>query len=49
MADEFPEALIRHSAYTLPHTVVNGRNHIEGVIDERTMMKQIAQAIERQT
>jgi alkyl hydroperoxide reductase subunit AhpF len=45
MADEFPEALIRHSAYTLPHTVVNGRVHIEGVIDEPIIMKQIAQAI----
>ncbi len=49
MADEFPEAMIRHSAYTLPHTVVNGRVHIEGVIDEPMMMQQIAQAIRRQT
>lgn len=49
MADEFPQALIRHSAYTLPHTVVNGRVHIAGVIDEPTMMKQIAQAIKRQS
>ncbi len=47
MADEFPEAAVRHSAYTLPHTVINGRVHIEGVIDEPMMMKQIAKAIKR--
>ncbi len=47
MADEFPEALVRHSAYTLPHTVVNGRTHIEGVIDEPMMIKHIAQAVKR--
>jgi hypothetical protein len=29
--------------------VINGRTHIEGVIDEPMMMKQIAQAIKRQT
>ncbi len=47
MADEFPDALVRYSVNQLPHTVVNGRVHIEGVIDERMMMKQIAQAIKR--
>jgi alkyl hydroperoxide reductase subunit AhpF len=47
MADEFPQAMVRHSAYTLPHTVVNGRVHISGVIDEPMMMKQIAQAIKQ--
>lgn len=47
MADEFPEAAVRYSAYSLPHTVVNGRTHIEGVIDEPMLMKQIAQAIKR--
>jgi hypothetical protein len=39
--------MVRHSAYTLPHTVVNGRVHISGVIDEPMMMKQIAQAIKQ--
>lgn len=49
MTDEFPEAIVRYSVNKLPHTVVNGRTHIEGVVDELMMMKQIAQAIKRQS
>ena len=45
MGDMFPQALWKHSVYTLPHLVINGRVHIEGVIDEETILKHIAKAI----
>ncbi|MCB8920571.1 MAG: hypothetical protein H6662_03215 [Ardenticatenaceae bacterium] len=45
MSNMFPEAAIRHSAYTLPHLVVNGRVHLSGVTDEETVLKHIALAV----
>ena len=45
MADQFPEAAVRYSAYRLPHTVINGRVHIEGVVDETALIKHLAQAV----
>lgn len=45
MADVFPEATIRYSISYLPHTVINNRYHVSGVIDEAEMMGHIAKAL----
>lgn len=44
-ADVFPEAAVRYSARSLPHTVINGRVHFEGVMDEEEALRQIAKAV----
>lgn len=44
-ADVFPQAAVRYSARSLPHTVINGRVHFEGVMDEEEALKQIAKAV----
>jgi alkyl hydroperoxide reductase subunit AhpF len=41
MGDSFPEALIRYSVERLPHTVINGRAHISGVVDEVKLLDHI--------
>jgi len=48
MANNFPDAMIRYSARNLPHTVINGRIHVEGVIDEESLLKHIAAAVQNQ-
>ena len=45
MADNFPEAFIRYSVNELPHTVINGRVHVEGVVDEARLLEHIANAV----
>lgn len=45
-ADVFPEAAIRYSVRTLPHTVIDGRIHLQGVTDEEGMVRQIVRAIQ---
>jgi len=45
MADQFTTAVNRYSINYLPHTVINGRVHIEGVVDEETILRHIARAI----
>ena len=45
-ADVFPEAAIRYSVSTLPHTVIDGRVHLQGVTDEDGMVRQIARAVQ---
>ena len=45
MADQFPTAVDRYSINFLPHMVVNGRVHMEGVIDEGEILKQLATAV----
>ncbi|VAW31846.1 hypothetical protein MNBD_CHLOROFLEXI01-4208 [hydrothermal vent metagenome] len=42
MADQFPTAVERYSINFLPHMVINGRVHMEGVVDESEILKQIA-------
>lgn len=44
-ADVFPQAAVRYSARSLPHTVINGRVHFEGVMDEEEALRQIAKAV----
>lgn len=45
MADVFPDIARRYSVRNLPHTVINGRVHIEGNLDEEGLLRQIARAI----
>lgn len=45
-ADVFPEAAIRYSVRTLPHTVIDGRVHLQGVTDEEGMLRQIVRAVQ---
>lgn len=45
MADQFPTAVERYSINFLPHMVINGRIHMEGVVDEKEILKQIATAV----
>jgi alkyl hydroperoxide reductase subunit AhpF len=45
MGDAFPEAVIRYSVNYLPHTVVNGRQHISGVVDEAALLQHIVAAV----
>jgi hypothetical protein len=45
MADRFPEARIKFSAYQLPHVVINGRYHVDGPLSEEDLLKHIARAL----
>jgi alkyl hydroperoxide reductase subunit AhpF len=45
MADQFPTAVERYSINFLPHMVINGRIHMEGVVDEGDILRQIATAV----
>ena len=42
MADTFPIANVRYSVSYFPHLVINGRTHIQGVVEEEVLLKQIA-------
>lgn len=45
MADAFPIASVRYSAAYLPHTVINARYHVEGILDEEELLRKIAEAV----
>lgn len=45
MADLFPQIAIRYSVRNLPHLVINGRYHIEGLLDEEHILPHVARAI----
>lgn len=45
MADVFPAISVRYSAAYLPHLVINGRSHIDGVIEEDNLLNKIAAAL----
>ncbi len=45
MSDQFPDAVLRYSVNYVPHIVVNGRIHLEGVVDEATLLEHIAKAV----
>jgi alkyl hydroperoxide reductase subunit AhpF len=47
MADVFPGAAMRYSVGEVPHLVINGRSHIQGVVDESVIMEQIAAVVKR--
>ncbi len=45
IGDAFPEGFIRNSVNELPHLIINGRTHIEGIVDEETILSHISKAI----
>jgi alkyl hydroperoxide reductase subunit AhpF len=45
IGDAFPEAFIRNSINQVPHLIINGRTHIEGIVDEETILTHIARTI----
>jgi alkyl hydroperoxide reductase subunit AhpF len=45
MADQFPAIVHKYSVSYLPHTVMNGRVHIEGVVDEDAILQHIGKAV----
>jgi alkyl hydroperoxide reductase subunit AhpF len=45
MADVFHEALWRYSVHQLPHLVINTRVHVDGLLGEEEILKQVALAI----
>ena len=47
MGDMFPQALWKYSVYHLPHLVINSRVHLEGVVDQETIVKHIAAAVKK--
>ncbi|MCL4263696.1 MAG: thioredoxin family protein [Anaerolineae bacterium] len=49
MADQFPVIVERYSVNYLPHTVLNGRVHIEGVVGEKEILEHMAMAVMRDT
>jgi alkyl hydroperoxide reductase subunit AhpF len=47
MKDEFPDAAIRYSVSEVPHLVINGKRHIQGIVDEGEILLNIARTIKR--
>ena len=45
MVDQFADAVVRYSVNSLPHLVINGRVHLEGIPDDRTLIEHMATAI----
>lgn len=45
MTDTFPIANMRYSVSYLPHLVINGRMHVESVVEEDELLKKIAKAL----
>ena len=45
MGDQFPEAFIRYSVKFVPHVVINERIHVEGVVDEKKLLEEMAKAV----
>lgn len=49
MADSFPVALQRFNVHYLPHTIINNRVHIEGVLDEVQFLRHLAMAVKKRS
>ncbi len=45
MGDAFPEAIIRYSINHVPHLVINEKTHVEGILDEESILNHIAKII----
>lgn len=45
MAEQFPVIIERYSVNYLPHTVINNRVHIEGVVAEKEILAHIAKVV----
>lgn len=47
MGDQFPEAFIRYSVKYVPHIAINERIHIEGVVEEKKLLEEMAKAVQQ--
>lgn len=45
MGDMFPQAAWKHSVFAYPHLTINGRVHIQGVVNEEAIVRHIAKAV----
>lgn len=45
MGNDFPELYNQYNVQQLPHTVINGHVHLEGVLDEDALLHQLVLAI----
>jgi len=45
MVDDFPDAGIRYSVRKVPHLVINGRVHVEGLVDEQDLLTHIGRSL----
>lgn len=45
MGNDFPELYNRYNVQQLPHTIINGRVHLEGVLDEDHFLHQLVLAV----
>jgi alkyl hydroperoxide reductase subunit AhpF len=45
IGDAFPQAFIRNSINEVPHLIINGRTHIEGIINEETILTHISRTL----
>lgn len=45
MQNDFPELAHKYSIYTLPHTIINERHHLQGVYDETQIVAQLVRII----
>jgi len=46
MKDEFPAAAVRYSIDSVPHLVINGKGHIQGMVEEETILTSIASVLQ---
>lgn len=45
MVDDFPDAGVRYSVRSVPHLVVNGRIHVEGLVEEADILNHIGRSL----
>lgn len=45
MSDRFPEANLRYSVKQIPHVVINGRVHLEGIVGEEVILQHLSLAV----
>ncbi|MEM7799763.1 MAG: hypothetical protein AAF633_11280 [Chloroflexota bacterium] len=45
MINDFPQLATQYSVYSLPHTIMNGRHHFQGVYDQDKFLQLMAKAL----
>ncbi|MEM9774788.1 MAG: thioredoxin family protein [Chloroflexota bacterium] len=45
MINDFPDLVPQYSIYSVPHTIINQKHHLEGLYDEDQLLKLIARAL----
>ena len=48
MINDFPQLAPQYSVYSVPHTIINQRHHITGIMDEGKLLKYIARILKRE-